>query len=205
MALNLIDNAVTKHYDRIIEGAKLGANNCKLENIHLYPSEYNGEWTYNIELLFNIGGTIYGKKFSISNKAQSEAELSLDANRIGRVNNLLLKVFEIESPNIIAILQNSPVEKGKVVKKYGKEVVVDEYRPTQLINKEIVVVMKKNDSGYFDIDKIFNTKNKEEIEEAVAKAKEVTTIAPTKPTSLNGVRSGNRPSIGGERPTIKVG
>jgi len=204
MATNLIGKAVAENYDKIIEGAKLGANNSRLECIHLYPSEYNDEWTYNAELLFNIGGTTYGKKLSISNKAQSEAELSLDANRIGKLNNLLLKAFEVENPNFIAILQASPVEKAKTVQKYGKDVVVDEYRPQQLLNKDIVVVMKKNNSGYFDIDWIFNPNDKDGIKEAEERAKEVATVTtPAKPTKLGGA---NRPSIGGaNRPTIKAG
>jgi len=206
MAIDLIGKAVAGNFDKVIEGAKLGANTCKLDSIQLYTSEYNGDWSLISEFIFDIGGTEYGKKIYISKKgAKSENDIALDEKAIGRVNSLLLKAFNVSNPNFISILQNSPVEKGKTVTKYNKDFVVDEYKPQQLINIEVVVVMKKNDAGYFDISWMFNKNDKEAIAEAEKKAKDSNTATIAKPTSI-GANGSNRPSIGGgNRPTIKVG
>jgi len=207
MAIDLIGKAVAGNFDKVIEGAKLGANTCKLDSIQVYTSEYKGDWSMVSEFIFDIGGTLYGKKIYISKKgAKSENDIALDEKAIGRVNNLLLKAFNVSNPNFISILQNSPVEKGKTITKYNNDIVVDEYKPQQLINVEIIVVMKKNDAGYFDISWIFNPEDKEEIESAVKKAKD-SDVAVAKPTSIGGANA-NRPTIGGanaNRPTIKVG
>jgi len=208
---NLIETAIANNFDKVIEGAKLGANEAKLDAIHVYSSEYNGDWSMNCEFIFDIGGTKYGKKFFISSKgAKSESELALDIDKIGRVNDLLLKAFEVENPNLISILQNSPVEKGKVVTKYNKEIVVDEYKPQQLVVKNVVVVMKKNSSGYFEISWMFSPSDKEGIDEAVKKAEESKNSSViSRPTSIGGgnrpsIGGATRPSIGGNRPNIRV-
>jgi len=204
MALDLIGKAVAGNFNKIVEGAKVGENKCRLSSIRIYTSEYNGDWSQIAEFIFDIGGTEYGKKLYISKKgAKSDEKVRLDVDAIGKVNNLLLKAFGISSPNLITILQSSPVEKGKTITKYNKDMTVDEYKPQMLVNIDVVVVMKKNDSGYFEISWIFNPNDKEGISEAVEKAKTVANTTVSKPTSIG---AGNRPSIGGSnRPSIKIG
>jgi len=206
MAKGILDGVIANNFNKIIEGAKVGSNVCKLDSVQVYDTEYNGDWSRVSEFVFNIGGTLYGKKLFLSKKAKSQSELKLDIDMVGRVNNLLLKVFGVQNPNLIAILQSSPVEYSKEVKKYNKDVIVDEYKPQQLINTEVVVVMRKNDSGYFEVSWMFNKDDKEAIAEAEKKAKDSGATAIAKPTSIGA--NGNRPTIGGangNRPTIKVG
>ena len=204
MALDLIGKAVAGNFNKVIEGAKIGTNACKLDCIQAYTSEYNGDWSMVAEFIFDIGGTQYGKKMYISKKgATSEQDIGLDDTAIGRVNNLLLKAFGVSNPNFISILQSSPVEKDKIITKYNKDMTVDEYKPQMLVNVDVNVVMKKNDAGYFEIVWMFNPNDKEGIDDAVAKAKTVANVAAARPTSIGG---NNRPSIGGgKRPSIKVG
>jgi len=205
MALDLIKKAAGNvDFQKVIEGAKVGANTTKLSSVLLYPSEYQGDWSYICELVFNIGGTDYSKKLYISKKgAESESELGLDQDAVGRVNNLLQKAFSLDNPYLIEILNASPVQQVEI-ERYRTKFDVNEYKPQMLLNVEVVVVMKKNDAGYFDIAWIFNPNDKEGIDEAVKKAKEVASTAVAKPTSIGG--GANRPSIGGgKRPSIKVG